>query len=101
MASMGRGPEHSAPLNVKYQRWQHALLHLSRREPLNRTRRALLERIFVKVHSCGRHGRKRGPWAFALFIQEMLSNCFVTLNFPLPQPTFKKLCFYRGKRIFR
>lgn len=49
---MGRGPEHSAPLNVKYQRWQQAFLHFSRSEPLNRTRRALLERIFVNVHSC-------------------------------------------------
>lgn len=49
---MGRGPVHSAPLKVKYHLWQHAFLHLSRREPLKRTLRALSERILVNVQSC-------------------------------------------------
>ena len=49
---MGRGPAHSAPLKVKYHLWQHAFLHLSLREPLKRTLRALSERILVNVQSC-------------------------------------------------
>lgn len=96
---MGRGPEHSAPLNVKYQRWQHALLHFNRSEPLNRTRRALLERILVNVHSCRTH-RHGAPLAFPSSFKTMLSNWTVALNYPLPQAPFKKFNLYRGKKIF-
>lgn len=48
---MGRGAVHSAPLKVKYHLWQQALLHLSLREPLKRTLRALSERSLVNVQS--------------------------------------------------
>lgn len=51
MDSMGSGPVHSAPLKVKYHRWQHAFLHLSLREPLKTTLRELSDRSLVNVQS--------------------------------------------------
>ncbi len=58
MDSIGSGAAHSAPLKVKYQRWQQAVLHFSLSEPLNSTRRALSACCLVNVHSWGQEHRK-------------------------------------------
>lgn len=62
MDSMGRGPVHSAPLKVKYHLWQHAVLHLSLREPLKRTLRVLSERSLVNVQSCKMEKERAQGW---------------------------------------
>lgn len=50
--SMGSGPEHSAPLKVKYHRLQQLTQPVILKAPTQTTRRAVSEKFLVNKHSC-------------------------------------------------
>lgn len=49
---MGSGPEHSAPLKVKYHRLQQFTQPVILKAPTQTTRRAVSEKFLVNKHSC-------------------------------------------------
>lgn len=49
---MGSGPEHSAPLKVKYHRLQQLTQPVILKAPTQTTRRAVSEKFLVNKHSC-------------------------------------------------
>ena len=50
---MAAGDEHSAPLKVKYHRLQQLWQLPTRKSPFQKTRRAVLSDVFLKIHSYG------------------------------------------------
>ena len=50
---MAAGDEHSAPLKVKYHRWQQPWQLATRKSPFQKTRKAVLSDVFLKIHSYG------------------------------------------------
>ena len=50
---MAAGDEHSAPLKVKYHRWQQRRQLVTRKTPFQKTRKAVLSDVFLKIHSYG------------------------------------------------
>ena len=50
---MAAGAEHSAPLKVKYHRWQQPWQLVTRKSPFQNTRKAVLSDVFLKIHSYG------------------------------------------------
>ena len=50
---MAAGDEHSAPLKVKYHLWQQSWQLATRKSPFQKTRKAVLSNVFLKIHSCG------------------------------------------------
>ena len=51
---MAAGAEHSAPLKVKYHLWQHSWQLPTRKSPFQKTRKAVLSDVFLKIHSYGK-----------------------------------------------
>ena len=51
---MAAGDEHSAPLKVKYHRWQQPWQLPTRKSPFQKTRKAVLSDVFLKIHSYGK-----------------------------------------------
>ena len=49
---MADGVEHSAPLKVKYHRWQQMGQLVTRKSPFQKTPKAVLSDVFLKIHSC-------------------------------------------------
>ena len=50
---MAAGAEHSAPLKVKYHRLQRLWQLPTRKSPFQKTRKAVLSDVFLKIHSYG------------------------------------------------
>ena len=50
---MAAGAEHSAPLKVKYHRLQQLWQLPTRKSPFQKTRKAVLSDVFLKIHSFG------------------------------------------------
>ena len=50
---MAAGTEHSAPLKVKYHRLQQSWQLATRKSPFQKTRKAVLSDVFLKIHSYG------------------------------------------------
>ena len=51
---MAAGAEHSAPLKVKYHRLQQLWQLPTRKSPFQKTRKAVLSDVFLKIHSYGK-----------------------------------------------
>ena len=51
---MAAGDEHSAPLKVKYHRLQQLWQLPTRKSPFQKTRKAVLSDVFLKIHSYGK-----------------------------------------------
>ena len=51
---MAAGAEHSAPLKVKYHLWQQSWQLPTRKSPFQKTRKAVLSDVFLKIHSYGK-----------------------------------------------
>ena len=50
---MAAGAEHSAPLRVKYHLLQQSWKLPTRKSPFQKTRKAVLSDVFLKIHSYG------------------------------------------------
>lgn len=66
---MGSGPEHSAPLKVKYDRLQQFTQPVILKAPTQTTRRAVSEMFLVNKHSCVIKKKKK-DWSKILIIPQ-------------------------------